>query len=98
MNPIEVPDGLVHVGWFCHHGRSTYNRETRSYESEVPHRNWHRKKDGEWKAKRVPNTISSLGSLAYWEPTEPACPLAVPMFISETSDAAVNSLAEGDRR
>ena len=90
---IHIPDGLVHVGWFCHHGPSTYNSDTRKYEHEVPHRSWHRKKDGEWKAKKEPNTIQSLGSLAYWEPDEPACPLAVPMLVSETSDAAINFLA-----
>lgn len=91
---VLIPDGLVHVGWFCHHGPAEYNRETREYEREAPHRNWHRKKNGDWKAKKSPGTISSVSTRNYWEPSERACPLAVPMFISETSPAAANLLAE----
>lgn len=89
-----VPDGLVHVGWFCHHGPSTYNSTTRKWEREVPHREWRMKRDGGWKAKKAPNTIASVEAKSKYHDRGPACPLAQPMFVGETSDAAINFITD----
>lgn len=87
-DPIEVPDGMVHVGWFCDHAPSQYDRVKRRWRRENPHREW-RCKNGEYSVKK---NHSVGGSLAFnrYQHRPQACPLAVPVFAHEGSESAAN--------
>ncbi|NKV83512.1 hypothetical protein GS937_22945 [Rhodococcus hoagii] len=88
-DPIEVPDGMVHVGWFCHHEPSRYDADKKKIRRPKPHRKWGWKR-GEKVGEKDHGTISSITLL---ERERPACPLAVPVFAQATSDSVTNLMA-----
>lgn len=77
---VDVPDGFLHVGWFCHH--PLRKDEDGDWTREPFHRVRDRKKKRGWAYRKDTTSALMHGSHDYdFLDGAPVCPQAKPVFI-----------------